>query len=137
MSTPITIIDGTTPFDAASVNKFISSDGLAVSVKMFHARIFFDAVNLVVSSAIDSAGILTADTAFVGGTTTVNITLAGYTNPPVVLCTPFGDASYTTKPTAVTNVLASINFFNIDTGAKIVTGVLDVNMDFMVTTIGF
>ena len=137
MATPATIVDGTTVFNAANANKFISSDGTAIQVKMWHARIRFDGVNTVVEPTFDSAGFTTAGLTFQSGPTEVDATLSGFTNPPIITVTPQGSTAYTVKLIAVTNVLATFGFFDINTGAKIATGTEDSNMDFHVQAIGF
>lgn len=136
MATPAFVTDGSTEFNGANMNKAIISDGTKTQVKMWHARVRYNGAQLVVESSVDSGGLVTADLTFNGGNTQVEMTLAGWTNPPVVVVTPFGDTAYTTKITSISNVQAIARFYDIDTGAQIVTGVLDSNMDFNVIIMG-
>lgn len=136
MATPVTTVDGTTVFSAANMNKYITADGTKTTIKVWHGRVRYNGVSLVVESTVDFGGLTSGALAFNGGSTQVEATLAGFTNPPVVLLTPTNATSYTVKPTTVSNVLAAIQFFDIDTGAQIVTGVLDTDMDFQILIIG-
>ena len=136
MATPVTTVDGTTVYNAANMNKYLTSDGTKTTVKVWHARVRYNGVSLVVESTVDSAGITSGALAFNAGTTAIEITLSGFTNPPVAVLTPTTATAYTVKPTGMSNVLATIQFFDIDTGAQIVTGALDTDMDFQIMIIG-
>lgn len=136
MATPVTTVDGTTVFNAANMNKYLTSDGTKTTIKVWHGRIRYNGASLVVESTVDFAGVTSGALAFNGGSTSIDITLSGFTNPPVVQCTPTNLTSYPTRPTTVTNVLCTLQFLDVGTGAQIVTGVLDTDMDFQITIIG-
>jgi len=135
MASPITTVDGTTFFRAADMNKYLTADGTKLESKTWWARIFYNGVLTGVDGTTDSSGITAV--AFNGGNTEVDVTLSGFTNTPVVLVNPTNvDTAYVVKPKTITNVLASIAFYDIATGAKIVTGVEDTDMSFNICVIG-
>lgn len=138
MATPVGITDGQAAdaYQASVINRFVLSDGTKTEIKMWHARVRYNGSALVVEAAIDSAGITTGGLAFDAGNTEVDITLSGFTNPPVAVLTPYLIAAYYPKILVTTNVLLTVAFVNISTGVKIATGVLDANMDFNVILIG-
>lgn len=135
MATPVIVTDGDTVFNAANMNKFLSSDGTATSVKLWHARARYNGSSTVIESSVDSAGF--SGIAFNSGDTTFDLTLSGFTNPPVAVMTAQGSTSYYPKVESVTNTLLKVSFHNISTGAKIVTGVADTDMDFHIMAVGF
>jgi hypothetical protein len=135
MATPETTVDGTTVFRAADMNKYLTADGSKLAAKMWWARIFYNGVSTVIDGTMDTSGIVTA--VFNGGNTEVDVTLAGFTNTPQVIVVPtLVSSAYYVKPVTITNVLASIAFYDIDTGAKIVTGVEDTDMSFTIQVMG-
>ena len=136
MATPLLVVDGVDEFEAVVSNKALSSDGVKLGVKTWHARIRFDGVSFVVEGTTDSAGITGGGISFNGGTTQLEITLSGFTNAPVVMLTSVGTPAYNVKVVTTTNVLTAIRFYDIASGAEIVTGVGDINMDFNVYIIG-
>ena len=136
MATPAYTINGTSDVSAATLNRAVISDGTKTDVKSWHARIRYNGSSNVVESSIDSAGFTTGAVAFDATDTEFDITLSGFTNPPVILLTSFGATAYEVKVIGVTNVLANIGFFDIDTGAKIATGTEDTDMDLMIWAIG-
>lgn len=140
MATPKGVTDGSaaSAYEESVINRFLLSDGAAIQVKVWHARIRYNGSAQVVEPAYDSAGFTTGALAFDAGNTEFDITLSGFTNPPIAILTPVGGATvYYPKVIATTNVLLSVAFFDVDTGAKIGTGSLDSDMDFNCILIGF
>ena len=138
MATPATMVDGTTPLNAANLNKYLASDGTKIQVKVYHARIRYNGSSFVVESANDSAGIVTANLTFVGGSTTLEIAISGFTNPPSVQVTPnLINTAYNVKAKGTSNVKVEVGFYAIANGARITTGTGDTNMDFHILIIGF
>lgn len=135
MATPVMVTDGVDDFEAAVANKAIQSDGTKTTVKMYHARINWDGANPQVVGAVDSSGVVTGDLTFDGGPTEFTITIAGFTNPPVVTMSPSTTGAYNVKLSLQSNVLLRVAFFDA-AGAQIATGVGDNNMDFNIMIIG-
>ena len=137
MATPIVIVDGSTTVSAATANLFLLADGTTLNVKSWWGRVRYNGSALVVESTVSSAADLTTGgLAFDAGNTEVDITLSGFNNPPSVQLTAQGITAYEPVILALTNVLLTVGFRDTDTGAKIVTGVLDTDMDFHVHLIG-
>jgi len=136
MATPKIVTDGVDEFEEAVVNKYVSSDGTALQVKIWHGNIHYTGSATQLKTGVSAAGLTNGGIAFDGGDTAVDITLSGFTNPPVVVANAFGATSYYPKAIVVTNVLATIAFYDIDTGAAIVTGIEDTDMDFNIMIIG-
>jgi len=135
MATPITTVNGTTPFRAEDMNKYMTADGTKLESKMWWARVFYNGASTVVDGGTDSSGITAV--AFQAGPTEIDVTLAGFVNVPVVLLQPtIVSSAYYVKPVVVSNVLVSVAFYDISTGAKIVTGTEDTDMSFNICVIG-
>jgi len=138
MATPAIVTDGVTPFDAASMNKFVSGDGTKVQIKVAYATIKYSAGNLVVDSDYDSCGIVTGDLSYNAGTDLLEITLGGFVNSPQIQVTKtVGDTNYFVASDCGSNILAHVEFLDVDTGDKIVGGSPDANMNFNVFIIGY
>lgn len=112
MATPITIVDGTSEFEAAVVNKFIASDGSKVNVKNYHASIRHVDGDFEVNAGIDSSGIVTADLFFNTGTDLLEITISGFVNPPTVLVSSAVGSTYFVKASASSNTLVTVGFYS-------------------------
>lgn len=136
MATPKVVTDGTTVWEEAELNKFLSSDGTKIQVKTYHGRIRYNGASLEISGSIDSAGMVSANLAFNAGATAIELTIAGFTNAPAIQTTKSLLTSYETVPSTVTNTLITFQFLD-NAGAQIVTGAEDTNMDFHVFIIGF
>lgn len=137
MATPIVIVDSTTEVNAAAANLFMLADGTTLNVKQWWGRVRYNGSALVVEPTISHASDLdTGSLSFDSGNTEVDITLSGFTNPPSIQLTAHGATAYYPKVLALTNVLLTVGFFDIDTGAKIATGSLDTDMDFHVQMTG-
>jgi hypothetical protein len=139
MATPQIHTDGSTDMEEAVFNQYLSAGGNAkVNVKMVYAHIRFNGASLEVVSTTDSSQIVTGDLTFNGGNTSVEITLAGYVNPPLVIASPNSAVltAHGVKGTASSNVLAEITFYD-EPSNQITTGSLDTNMNFNVLIIGF
>jgi hypothetical protein len=135
MSTPKVITDGTTELNEAALNKFIcAGEANKSQVKCWYGRVRFTGSTWEVVSTSDSAGLTTGALAW--ASSQLQITLSGWTNPPLIVATPVADddANYTVKAYASSNVLAVVRFYNIDTGALITTQAA--TMDFNVLILG-
>lgn len=132
MATPEFVTDGVTEFEAAAMNRAVMSDGTKTAVKSWHGSV----ASGVFNGGVDFSGITGGAVVFNAGTTETDITISGFTNPPVVVATPIGSTAYYVKVMVTTNVLISIGYFDIDTGAKITTGVADGDMAFNIWIVG-
>lgn len=136
MATPALVTDGSDIFQASVMNRAINGDGTVTGIKCWHGRVLFDGANSVVEPTFSSAGLATPGVAFVSGSTEWQFTLSGFTLPPVIIMTPFGDTAYYAKVLTTSNVLATIAFYDVDTGAKIITMAEDTDMDQNVIIMG-
>lgn len=139
MATPNVTIDGTTQFRASEMNKYTSAGGVKLNVAQKFARVRSNGATLEVSGNTDSAVIVTGDLAFNAGNDSVDITLAGYTNPPLILVVPAITTAYFPQldSTTLTNVLAQILFFDRnDLSSQTSVTVGDTNIDFNIYIIG-
>lgn len=139
MATPSVTVDGTTPFNAANMNKYINAGAVKTNVALRYARIRWNGAALEVSTNADSAVIISGDLTFNAGNTSVDITLAGLTNPPLIVVSPAINTAYYPQldSTSLTNVLAQIEFYDrTNLSTKIVTGTADTNMDLNLWLIG-
>lgn len=137
MATPKLVTDGSTEFEEAEMNRALMSDGTKIQVKTWHGRLHYDGADVVVDSGVDSAGVTSGAVVFNGANTAFDITLSGFTNPPVCVFGKGSASAYEPFIISRTNVLLRIGFANIDTGAQIVTGTEDTDMDFDIIIIGF
>lgn len=136
MATPKAMLDGTTPLNEANLNLFVTPT--KIQVKLIYAHVRYDGAAWEVDAGVDSAEIVTGDIALNGGTTTLEITVAGFTNVALaVVSTGLVDSAYYVKGEGQSATQVDVGFYNIDTGARIVTGVADTDMDFDIIIIGF
>lgn len=134
MATPAVVQDGLTDFEAAVLNKFLSSK---LQTKCYHGRILYNGTDFEVSTLADSHGVVDGDLSYNVGTDSVEITLAGFTNPPVIIpVKTLGATRYNVAGHAVSNTLAIVEFYAPIDGTKI-TGGADTNMDFQFFLLGF
>ena len=137
MATPAVFVDGTTDLEAANLNKFVSAGGTKIQVKMYYARITYNGSNFVVSSDADSAGIVTGDLTYDGTSDNLRITIAGFTNRPVVMVSPvLGATNLEVKAYAQSTTRVDVEFYAVSDGTK-VTGGAVTTMDFHIIIIGF
>lgn len=137
MATPKTITDGTTPFDEANLNKFLSSDGSKVQVKVYHAHIRYNGASWIVDSAEDAAGLVSGDLAW--STDHLVITLSGFTNVPIAMVCAVSTA--TTPPNtpmvdAISNTQINVYFFD-GQNPPVADTTQGTDMDFNIIIIGF
>lgn len=139
MATPVVATDGVDLVEAAVANKYLAGPGGSkIEVKTHWASIVESGAAFTVDSGVDSGGIETADCAFNGTNTSLEITISGFVNAPSVQVSRLnGGAGYVPYIASRTNVLIDIRFADPTTGADIVTGVIDSNMAVEVFVIGF
>ena len=139
MATPIIATDASDFVEADVVNQFIAGPGSGkINVKTHWAAINESGATFVVNGAFDSGGIVTGDLTFNAANDSLEITLAGFVNPPVIMVVARGAATtYYPWVFSSSAVLADIRFRDIDTGAAISTGVIAVDMSLNVFIIGF
>jgi len=137
MATPKYVTAGVSGWAEAIANRAIMSDGTKIQVKAYHAHIRFDGADFIVDSVDDSAGIVTGDLTFDDATDTLRITLAGFTNLPIGMVSAHNvDVAYSPKAGANSATRMDVKFYDIDTGALILTN-SDTSMDFNIIIIGF
>jgi hypothetical protein len=98
MATPKVVTDATSAFEEAVLNKFIAAgEANKVQVKIWYARVRYTGSAWEVVSTTDSAGLTTGALAW--STNQLQLTLANWSNPPVILVTPAADddANYNVK----------------------------------------
>lgn len=138
MATPKIVNDGVTPFNEDNMNLFIAGNGVKVQIKVNYAVILESGAAPIVSPSNDSCGIVTGDLTYDGGPDVLEIAIAGYTNPPVVIATPLvGANTYNVKAHAISNAEINVWFFDINTGAQIATGSYESDMKFNLLVIGY
>jgi len=137
MATPLFVTDGVTEFEQSAMNRALLSDGTKTGVKVWHGNVLFNGAISTVNPGVDFAGLSPGGVTFGVGATTMELTLAGFTAPPVVLVSPTGgDSVYNVKVDSVTTTLAVVAFYDIDLGVRIITGAQDTNMSFNCIIIG-
>lgn len=137
MATPKYVTAGVSAWSEAVANRALMSDGAKVQVKVYHAHIRYNGADFIVDSTDDSAGIVTGDLTFDITADELRITLAGFTNLPIAMVSPHNvNTAYEVKAGANSATRMDVRFYNIDTGAHILTNE-DTNMDFNIIIIGF
>jgi hypothetical protein len=127
--------DGTTSLNEANMNKALMSDGTKIQVKVYHAHIRYNGASWEVVAADDSAGIVTGDLAW--STNHLNITLSGFTNPPIAVVSPNSTGTTAALIPAVdvtSNVQMQVYFFDY---AGTVDTTQATDMDFTIILMGF
>lgn len=136
MATPKIVEDAVTSLGEASLNKFIAGDGTKVQVKMLYASVVYSGT-LVVSSTNDKCGMVTGDLFYNTGTHRVEVTLAGFTNPPHVQVTRLADVdNYDVAPLIVDNTQVDIVFYDPEDGSLLSPSDVDGHMNFNILVIG-
>lgn len=137
MATPATMTAGVTQLSAANLNKYISGDGTKTQIKMWYATVIFNAT-LQVDSTQASSGLTTGALSYNGGTNKLEITLSGFTNPPVVIVNRLSlGSNYIPAALPVSNTRVDIEFYTVaNLATKATPGAADTNMDFSIIIIG-
>lgn len=122
--------------NAAKMNQFVAAADGKLSVFMKYARVYYNGSAWVVDSASDSCGIISGDLAWNGTDDQLEITIDDFADPPIIQATPTfsADTVYNVKAKCTSATKAVIVFYNIDTGAQILTESTD--MDVQVLLIG-
>lgn len=139
MATPEVTVDGTTEYEAANMNKYISAGGTKLNVAVRYARIRSNGVSLEVSTATDNAILVMGDLTFNAGTDSIDITLSGLTNPPLIIPVPATPTAYFPQidSATLTNIFARILFFDrADISSQASVAVSDTDMDLNLYIIG-
>ena len=135
MATPKVMTDGSTALTEANLNLYARSK---LQVKIYHVVVKYSGGNLVVDSDFDSYGPVTGDLTYDGTNKVLNITLAGFTNPPVAVATPkYANANYNIKAHATSNTNVRVAFYAISNGANVDAASPDANMNFNLLIIGY
>lgn len=139
MATPRTVIDDSTPFDAAHMNKFISGDGAKVEIKMLYADIVYSGGVLVVDSGVDSCGIVSGDLTYNVASDTLRVTVAGFVNKPHVQTSrKLGSTNFNVAGKAFSNTRVDVEFYDqADPGTKETPGGETSAMNFMLLIMGY
>jgi len=87
MDNPI-VTDGSTEFKAAELNKFVAGNGSKLGIMLQYARIAYTGAAWEVVAGTDSCDIASGDLTWNATPDELEITLAGYSNVPVVIATP-------------------------------------------------
>src|SRR5262245_31305890 len=131
MATPKTVTDGVTELEEASLNKYISGDGVKVQIKMLYATFIYSAGNLIVDPNHDSCGIITGDISYDTGNDWADITVSGFTNRPHVQATTYAtDGSFTVKAKSTGTTNVRVYFYDSTDGSRATPGAIDANMNF-------
>ncbi len=133
MATPKIITDGTTELKEAELNKFVAADDAKVQCKMNWAHVRYNGTAWEVVSGEDKAGIASLDLSWDGVGTALDITLSGFSNPPIAVVCPASASAVIPKVKAVLANKLTVEFYDF-TGAEVTTE--GTTMDFNVILIG-